>query len=211
MNFIQQGDSKILSKELESESIDFIWPDPIYSNQEDYEWLGQEAFRLLKPNRAMMVWGSQRLVKDYVPLIEKSGLKYIWTFSYVVIAKSSRLIKQNIFTWTTPCMMFAKDDFSLFIRLPDTFIDYASTNGRIHKWNKNLPVFLYWMPAFTQRDWVVFDPFMGYGVTLVAAKKLGRQYIGFDLDSKCVEMTQQKLDNTMPDLFNEEISIAKIF
>src|SRR5512147_2036125 len=40
----------------------------VYTNLPDYEWLGQEAYRLLKPNRPMMVWGSQRLIKDYIPL-----------------------------------------------------------------------------------------------------------------------------------------------
>lgn len=208
---IQCGDSKILSKELESESIDFIWTDPIYANLPDYEWLGQEAFRLLKPNRAMMVWGSQRLVKDYIPLIEKSGLKYIWTFSYVVIAKTSTLNKYHLHTWTTPCLFFSKDDFVCLNWTPDTFIDYAATNGHIHKWNKNLPVFLYWMPAFTKPNWVVFDPFCGYGVSLVAAKKLGRQYIGFDINQECTQMTQQKLDDTMPDLFNKEFTTEELF
>ena len=43
---------------------------------------------------------------------------------------------------------------------------------------------------------VVLDPFMGTGTTAIAAKKLGRQYIGIDIDHKYVEITKDKLINT---------------
>ena len=42
----------------------------------------------------------------------------------------------------------------------------------------------------------VLDPFMGTGTTAIAAKKLGRKYIGIDIDHKYVEITKDKLINT---------------
>src|SRR3989304_10248395 len=45
---------------------------------------------------------------------------------------------------------------------------------------------------------MLLDPFNGTGTTALAAKRLGRQYIGFDLDEQYVKITQQKLEQEEP-------------
>ncbi|GBR72497.1 modification methylase [Candidatus Termititenax aidoneus] len=45
----------------------------------------------------------------------------------------------------------------------------------------------------TDENDIVLDPFNGTGTTAIAAKRLGRQYIGFDMDKKYVEITKNKL------------------
>lgn len=40
---------------------------------------------------------------------------------------------------------------------------------------------------------IVLDPFIGTGTTAIAAKRLGRKYIGFDIDESYVKITQEKL------------------
>ena len=40
---------------------------------------------------------------------------------------------------------------------------------------------------------VVLDPFIGAGTTDLAAKRLGRQYIGIDVDEHYVKITKEKL------------------
>ena len=49
---------------------------------------------------------------------------------------------------------------------------------------------------------IVLDPFMGTGTTAIAAKKLGRKFIGIDIDSKYVEITNKKLEDVQPTLIN---------
>lgn len=41
---------------------------------------------------------------------------------------------------------------------------------------------------------IVLDPFLGTGTSALAAKRLGRRYIGFDLDEKYIDISQKKLD-----------------
>jgi site-specific DNA-methyltransferase (adenine-specific) len=41
---------------------------------------------------------------------------------------------------------------------------------------------------------IILDPFMGTGTTAIAAKRLGRNYIGFELDENYVKAAQNKLE-----------------
>ena len=49
---------------------------------------------------------------------------------------------------------------------------------------------------------IVLDPFIGTGTTAIAAKKLGRKFIGIDIDPKYVEITNQKLKEMEPTVIN---------
>lgn len=47
--------------------------------------------------------------------------------------------------------------------------------------------------AFTDKGDVVLDPFIGSGTTALAAKELGRRYIGFDISAKYCQMANERL------------------
>ena len=49
---------------------------------------------------------------------------------------------------------------------------------------------------------IIFDPFMGTGTTAIAAKKLGRKFMGIDIDTTYVEMTNKKLEQVQPTVIN---------
>jgi site-specific DNA-methyltransferase (adenine-specific) len=40
---------------------------------------------------------------------------------------------------------------------------------------------------------IVFDPFVGTGTTAVAAKRLGRKYIGIDIDPQYIKISEKNL------------------
>ena len=46
---------------------------------------------------------------------------------------------------------------------------------------------------YTFRDDLVLDPFMGSGSALVAAARLGRRYVGYDLDPEYVEIARRRV------------------
>ena len=45
----------------------------------------------------------------------------------------------------------------------------------------------------TDESDIVLDPFVGTGTTVIAAKRLGRRFIGIDIDEKYVDITKDKL------------------
>lgn len=48
----------------------------------------------------------------------------------------------------------------------------------------------------------ILDPFIGTGTTAIAVKRLGRQYIGIDIDEKYVQISRRKLEETSPTQVN---------
>jgi len=68
-----------------------------------------------------------------------------------------------------------------------------------------LPIHLLERPILmcTDENDVVFDPFIGTGTTAIAAKRLGRNYIGIDIDQKYVAISEEKLKTVTPIKVNE--------
>ncbi len=53
------------------------------------------------------------------------------------------------------------------------------------------------MRLYTFKDDLVLDPFMGSGSALVAAARLGRRYIGYDLDAGYVEIARRRVEEAL--------------
>ncbi len=51
----------------------------------------------------------------------------------------------------------------------------------------------WFIKLFTRRGDVVLDPFLGSGTTALAARDLGRQYIGIDINAEFCEIARQRL------------------
>ena len=51
----------------------------------------------------------------------------------------------------------------------------------------------WFIELFTKENDLVLDPFLGSGTTAVAAKLLGRHYIGIDIKPEYVELARQSL------------------
>jgi len=50
----------------------------------------------------------------------------------------------------------------------------------------------------TDENDIILDPFSGTGTTAISAKRLGRRYIGFEIDEKYIEISQKKLEKILP-------------
>jgi len=62
-----------------------------------------------------------------------------------------------------------------------------------HPTVKNLELMKYLVKLVTPKDGIVYDPFSGSGTTLLAAKELGFNFIGSELDRHYVDITEQRL------------------
>lgn len=208
------GDSKELTKQVESESVDLLFSDPIYENVDDYHWLGQQAFRVLKNDRPLLVWCSQKKVDVCKEAIKQAGFEWTYNLNYVVMGKPTRLNAYHLFTWLTPCLWFCKGKFRPDPWVVDTFIsrrvDRQAGYGS-HKWSKGMEVSTSWINSFSNEGDLVFDPFCGSGTNLIAARKLNRRYLGFEKDEKTYAYAQSRLSETEIQIFDYHIAPQSLF
>lgn len=64
---------------------------------------------------------------------------------------------------------------------------------RVHPTQKPVEL-MKWCLNFVPDAQTILDPFMGSGTTLVAAKQLGRQAVGIELDERCCESAARRLE-----------------
>ena len=56
----------------------------------------------------------------------------------------------------------------------------------------------YLLDLTTNAGDVILDPFMGSGTTGIAAKNLGREFIGIEISPKYLEIAKQRIDSAQP-------------
>lgn len=75
----------------------------------------------------------------------------------------------------------------------------------LHPTGKPEPLLLDWTNQFTDPGETILDPFMGSGTTGVAANRLGRKFIGIEINERYCEIAVERLrQGTLADLFTAD-------
>ncbi len=201
-------------KKLESNSINAVVTDPPYfcgmthnGNKGIYSDLNlmepffkivfEEFKRVLKPDGEVYVFCDWRTYPFFYPILEqiftvrnritwdkKSGPGCYYSFCH-----------EDIIFCTNPSPAFNKHKRGLNIwRFPAFSSGAKKTNGeKIHPTQKPLELIEHLILSSTQEGETVLDCFVGSGTTAVACKKLKRQFIGFEIQSKYYQMALERL------------------
>jgi DNA modification methylase len=73
--------------------------------------------------------------------------------------------------------------------------------NQVHPTQKPIGLMCYLTQSSTNQGDIILDPFCGSGTTCVAAKKLGRRYIGIELSEKYCRIASNRVQNTERPLF----------
>lgn len=95
------------------------------------------------------------------------------------------------------CKWYDESDAIENIIRPDSGIRKIIPMANQHPTEKPVSLAAHFIKLHSRPGEIVLDPFTGGGSTLVAAKLLGRKFIGSELDSQFIEMTRRKLGHTV--------------
>lgn len=93
-----------------------------------------------------------------------------------------------------------KNNYSYFSteRYPRSIQEFSTDtqNSSLHPTQKPLALCEYMIKTYTNENNVVLDNCMGSGTIGVACKKLGRKFIGIELEYKYFEIAKSRIENT---------------
>ena len=72
-------------------------------------------------------------------------------------------------------------------------IDWTYSGNKLHPTQKPISILSPLIEAFCPRGGIVLDPFAGSGSTLLAARSLGRQFLGVELDPHFHDIASRRL------------------
>jgi site-specific DNA-methyltransferase (adenine-specific) len=194
-NTIIQGDCLEVMKGMPDKSVDFCFADPPYGINKA-EWdekypdgFERELLRISKKGIAV------------TPGQENIG---------ICINNLGDEYKGMLSAWNMNGMTYNKIGFGNWIpvvlggditRGQDFFKFKITSDKPNHPSPKPIEFMRRIVNRFTKEGDLILDPFMGSGTTCVAAKMLGRKYIGIELEQKYIDIAQQRLDGVNLDLF----------
>jgi hypothetical protein len=185
-----------------------VLTDPIYQNLEDYKFLFSVSSKILKPSGQLICY----FADIYLPDILKysfGNLKWIKLIVERNVGTKGTLWKYHCKTGCKHAMWFYKPPFPKEIEWTTDFI-YSKPDGNNveHKWGKNYPSIYELIKRHTHTNDIILDPYVGSGTTAVACKRLGRHFIGFEINPDYVEIANKRLKNVPEKLesFNMEMN-----
>lgn len=197
-------------QKIASASIDTIITDPPYfigmthngkkGNYNDliimkpfFDSLFSEFSRVIKENGKVYIFCDWRTYAFYYPLL----LKHISVRNMLVWDKISG--PGSSYAFTHKLILFAEKDTpymkgSNIFRIPGFSAGAKKTNGEmLHPTQKPVEVIEKLITDSTKEGDLVLDCFMGSGTTAVAAKKLNRNFIGFEIQEKYITISENRL------------------
>jgi site-specific DNA-methyltransferase (adenine-specific) len=200
------GDALALLREMEGGSVDAIVTDPPYGVKYatwDSALPPQEVLsEMLRVCRGPVLWfTASKVLLEFASYDPRPDRILCWAPAFAL----THTAKSGIFYRFHPIVVWRCDKAT---ELPfDVLRD--NTEGR-NWWNhpatKPIALMRRLVGAFSAEGDTVLDPFAGSGSTGVACVSLGRNFIGFDLNSEYVEIARRRIAADCP-LFNEDANV----
>ena len=85
--------------------------------------------------------------------------------------------------------------------------------ANFHPTVKPLALIEYLVKLITRKNQIVLDPFIGSGTTGMACKKLGRNYIGIEINDDYIKIAEKRIAGTLVNetLFDTEVIYEQRF
>ena len=192
---IVAGDFREAGKSIQDGSVDLIFTDPPYGNDTIglYADLAKFAERVLRPGGWCLSYTG---ILFLPPVLTKMGehLKYGWTFVCIHSGGEPRFRMLSIRNGWKPIVGFYRPPSNPWW---DWFSDRVSGGKEKdhHEWQQAESEAAHFIKILCPKGGIVCDPFCGSGTTLAAAKRLGREGIGFEIDAGTAAVARQRLDD----------------
>jgi DNA modification methylase len=210
LNTIINGDCLHTLPTLASESFQFILTDPPYitryrsrdgrtvPNDDNAAWLKPafaEMYRVLAPDSFCVSFYGWPQADRFMRAYRDAGFRVVGHFVFPKRYTSN----SKFLRYQHECAhLLAKGNPKQPADTIGDVIDWTDSGNKLHPTQKPLSVLLPLVETFCPEGGAVLDPFAGSGSSLLAAKTLGRSYLGIELDAKYHVIASKRLGR-LPD------------
>lgn len=176
------GDFRKSAGKVADGSLSLIFTDPPYDREASKMLpdLAVFAKSKLAEGGSLLCYVGQTQIPAALDAFRKD-LKYLWTVACVHAAGETIMREYGIRCGWKAVLWFVKgsrDDNSVFV----SDVMSGGKEKSHHDWQQAESEASYWIEKLCPKDGIVCDPFLGGGTTAAAAKSLGRDWIGFEID-----------------------------
>lgn len=218
-NKIYNLDILELLKNMEDKNVDLVVTDPPYKvisggkphkKGQPSGMLSKNDGKIFKHNDIKPeIW-----IPEIYRVLKEGSHCYIMTNTinlenYLRICRETGFGLHNVLCWeknnVTPSRWYMKNcEFTLFLRKgkAKTINNVGSKmihqfdniiGNKTHPTEKPIELMKFYIANSSNIDDLVFDPFSGSGSTLIAAKELGRKYLGCEIDKEYYDIALDRL------------------
>lgn len=205
-NTIINADCLHILPALATESVNFILTDPPYitryksrdgrtvPNDDNGAWLKPafaQMYRVLERDSFAVSFYGWPQADRFMRAYRDAGFRVVGHFAFPKrYTSSTRFLR-----YQHECAhLLAKGNPKEPRETIGDVIDWSYTGNKLHPTQKPVSVLLPLVETFSAPHGIVLDPFSGSGSSLLAAKMLGRSYLGIELDSTYHAIASRRLE-----------------
>ena len=204
-NRIFLGDCIEVLKTVPGNHVDFVLTDPPYlvgykdrtgrsiKNDIESDWLKpafREVFRVLKPDSLCVSFYGWTKTDLFFDAWKAAGFRIVGHITFPKrYSSSTRLMRYS----HENAYLLAKGSPQAPAHPIGDVIDWTYSGNKLHPTQKPLSVLTPLIETFCPRGGIVLDPFAGSGSTLIAARSLGRRYLGIELDPQYHDLASKRM------------------
>jgi DNA methylase len=188
------------SDRIADDSVDLVFTDPPYDGDSAkagldgsslYRKAAQVAARILKPGGSFVAYSGQKYLPEVYGLINHPALRYWWTFAGIHSGGNQMLQKLGIRCGWKPIVWYVKGTRGNVSEVLADVVTGAREKD-YHEWQQSEEEAQHFIEKLTFPGGLVVDFFLGGGTTKAAADKLGRRFIGFEIQRETAEKLRNR-------------------
>jgi 16S rRNA G966 N2-methylase RsmD len=190
---LHQGDFRELAAGIADDSVSLIFIDPPYDRKsvDLYGEAARIARRILVPGGSFIAYSGHKHLPDVYAECAPY-LRYWWTMAGVHGGSKNLLNKLGIRCRWKPLVWFVKGTRADVQNILSDMIEGQEEKDQ-HEWQQSEIEARYCIEKLTFEGGLVVDFFAGSGTSGVAARALGRRWIGFEINLDTEAAAQERL------------------
>jgi hypothetical protein len=188
------GDFREQGCVIDDNSTDLIFTDPPWQTgvAPQYADLGAFAARVLVPGGSLITYVGQASLPAALALLTEH---LTWWWPLTVLQSATGMVSgRGVHVTAKPLLWLVKGTSRAVKRMVRDSVRSEPGNKTIdHHWAQGLPEAEYYIEHLTNKNSLVVDPYLGGGTTGVAAIRLGRRFVGFEIDPETARKAEARI------------------